>query len=61
VIHAMNHLAPGGLIAFHDYKAACHPGIEGAVEALVLDGGELISVTETIAVVRPPADIPLEV
>lgn len=61
VVKACNLLAPGGLIAFHDYKAPCHQGVEEAVDALILDGGELISVTETLAVVRPPAAIPLEV
>lgn len=61
VVKAMNLLAPGGLLAFHDYKHPSHPGVERAVDDLLLDGGELISVHETIAVVRPPAQIPLEV
>jgi hypothetical protein len=60
-IHAANLLKPGGLLAFHDYKAPCHPGIEEAVDGLLLDGGELLFVTDTLAVVRPPAAIPLEV
>lgn len=54
-------LKTDGLLAFHDYKAPCHPGIEETVDGLILDGGELISVTDTLAVVRPPAAIPLEV
>lgn len=54
-------LAPGGLIAFHDYKTPCHPGIEEAVGELIAEGGELLSVHDTVAVVRPPALIPLEV
>lgn len=61
VIHCLNLLAPGGLLAFHDFKHPSHPGVERAVDDLLLDGGELISVTKTLAVVRPPAAIPLEV
>jgi hypothetical protein len=60
-VKALNLLASGGLIAFHDFKTPCHGGIERVVDELILDGGELISVTETLAVVRPPAAIPLEV
>lgn len=51
-------LSPHGLLAFHDYGLECHPGVKQAVDEL---GGELISVHETIAVVRPPAAILLEV
>jgi predicted O-methyltransferase YrrM len=58
---AIGLLAPGGLLAFHDYKHPSHGGIERVVDELLLDGGELISVHETVAVVRPPARIPLEV
>jgi SAM-dependent methyltransferase len=54
-------LAPNGLILFHDYKHPSHPGVEQAVDDILLDGGELISTHETLAVVRPPARIPLEV
>lgn len=61
VVKALNLLAPGGLLAFHDYKHPCHPGVERAVDDLLLDGGELLSTTDTLAVVRPPAAIPLEV
>jgi protein-L-isoaspartate O-methyltransferase len=61
VVKALNVLASGGLLAFHDYKHPSHPGVEEAVDALLLDGGELISTNETLAVVRPPAAIPLEV
>lgn len=60
-IHAMNLLKPGGLLAFHDYKAPYHPGVEEAVDGLILDGCELLFVTDNLAVVRPPAEIPLEV
>lgn len=54
-------IAPEGLIAFHDYKHPSHPGVEEAVGELIADGGELLSIHETIACVRPPALIPLEV
>jgi hypothetical protein len=57
----LNLLAPGGLLAFHDYKRQGDPGVEQAVDDLLLDGGKLLSLTDTLAVVRPPAEIPLEV
>lgn len=54
-------LAPGGLIAFHDYGSGRDPGVKQAVNELLAAGGELISTHDTLAVVRPPAAIPLEV
>jgi SAM-dependent methyltransferase len=49
-------LAPGGLLAFHDYGRPKDPGVRQAVDAeLLAAGGELVSLTETLAVVRPPA------
>lgn len=54
-------LAEGGLIAFHDYNEPCHPGVTQAVNDLIADGAELISVTDHLAVVKPSASIPLEV
>jgi hypothetical protein len=54
-------LAPNGLIVFHDYKHPSHEGVTDAVDDLIADGGKLLSVTETLAVVRPPALVPLEV
>lgn len=54
-------LAPGGTIAFHDYGEPAHPGVREAVEAFVSDGAEIISIHDTIAVVRPPAEILMEV
>jgi hypothetical protein len=55
-------LAPGGLIAFHDYRTApgeCDggwdPGVTASVNKLLSAGGELISRHDTLAVVRPPA------
>lgn len=54
-------LKPDGLLVFHDYDHPSHPGVKQAVDLLLADGGELISTTETLAVCRPPARIPLEV
>lgn len=54
-------LKSGGLLAFHDYNEPAHPGVAEAVNALVRDGGELLSVTEHLAVVKPPAAILTEV
>lgn len=61
IVKAGEVLAADGLLAFHDYEHPCHPGIKQAVDLLLADGGELLSITETVAVVRPPARIPLEV
>lgn len=61
IISSLNLLKPDGLLVFHDYKHPSHPGVEQAIDDLLLDGGELLSVHETVAVVRPPARIPLEV
>lgn len=54
-------LADGGMIAFHDYTDPSHQGVTDAVDDLISEGGELISINETLAVVAPPAYIPLEV
>lgn len=54
-------LAPGGLLAFHDYHSSCDPGVTAAVDELLADGGELLSTHSTLAVVRPPAAISVEV
>ncbi len=61
IARACEVLAPGGVLALHDYGQPVHPGIKQAVEELVAEGGSILSVHETIAVVRPPASIPLEV
>lgn len=58
---ARESLAPGGLIVLHDYKHPSHPGVTEAVDELLDEGGALISIHDTLAVVRPPARIPLEV
>lgn len=57
---ALPRLAPGGLLAFHDYQASEHPGIEIAVDELVSAGGSLVLTEKTLAVVRPPAQIAVE-
>jgi SAM-dependent methyltransferase len=49
-------LSPDGLIAFHDYKHPAHPGVTRAIH----ECGEVISVTDTLAVVKP-AGILMEV
>jgi len=46
---ALSVLAPDGLIAFHDFKHPSHPGVEQAAR----ECGEVLSVTDTLAVVRP--------
>jgi hypothetical protein len=58
---AWNLLSPGGLLAFHDYREPMHAGVGIAVDELIAAGGELVSVHDTLAVVRPPAAIPVEV
>lgn len=57
---ALRHLAPGGLLAFHDY-APLDPGVVSAVNQLLAEGGELISICQSLAVVKPPAPLSLEV
>lgn len=54
-------LAPGGLIAFHDYRSEIDPGVTRAVDELIGAGGELLATHESLAVVRPPAALPVEV
>ena len=54
-------LAPGGLIAFHDYRSEIDPGVSRAVDELIAAGGELLSTHTSLAVVRPPAAVPSEV
>lgn len=53
-------LTDDGLIAFHDYKGI-DPGVTSVVDELIDDGGKMISLTNTLAVVRPPAAILQEV
>lgn len=47
-------LAPGGLIAFHDYHKPIDPDVTRAVDDyLATTGAELVEVCDTLAVVRP--------
>ncbi len=58
---AMDVLAPGGLLVFHDYEQPAHPGVTQAVHSLLHSGGAVLSVTNTLAVVQPPEHFTLEV
>lgn len=51
----------GGLLVFHDYNHPVHEGLTEAVGELLDEGGELLETHESLAVVRPPARVPLEV
>lgn len=61
-------LTPDGLIALHDYRAVPgqydgreDPGVREAIHELFAAGGKLLSTHGTLAVVRPPAGLLLEV
>lgn len=54
--HALRLLAPDGLLAFHDYDPR-HPGVTSAVDYLVSKGASLLSTTDSLAVVEPPASV----
>jgi protein-L-isoaspartate O-methyltransferase len=54
-------LRSDGRLVFHDYQSDVHPGVTEVVNVLLANGGELMSTHETLAVVKPPALIPLEV
>jgi hypothetical protein len=54
---ACERLAPGGLLAFHDYRTYegnIDPDVAQAVNELIEMGGELLSRHDSLAVVRPP-------
>lgn len=68
IAFASEMLAPDGLLVFHDYRrcfgehdGGWDEGVTRAVNELLAGGGELISNHATLAVVKPPAAIPLEV
>lgn len=68
IARALEVLAPGGLLAFHDYRLSpgeadgrWDPGVTQAVNELLASGGELLSRHASVAVVKPPALIPQEV
>ena len=50
-----------GLIVFHDYGGVDDRGVTKAVDELLALGGELISTTDSLAVVRPPAAVLMEI
>ncbi len=54
-------LVDGGVLAFHDYRDPAQPGVTRAVDELLGDGGELLEITNNLAVVKVAAAIPLEV
>jgi len=51
---ALRLLTPDGLLVFHDYASAVDPGVTAVVNEIVAAGGTLLSVVESLAVVRPP-------
>ena len=64
---ALRRLAPGGLLAFHDYRkfpgefdGRWDPGVSETVDEFLATGAKLISTHATLAVVKPPADILME-
>jgi hypothetical protein len=62
IASSLARLSPDGLLAFHDFDSRNDPGVTKAVHRHLLDcGGSLVSVHDSLAVVRPPAAIPLEV
>jgi len=57
---AMSVLDNGGLLLFHDFSSN-DPEVMQVVQELLAEGGELLQVTNTLALVRPPSPILLEV
>lgn len=54
LVHALGLLAPGGLIACHDYGGE-HRGVTAAVDRLIQSGAKLVSLTDSLAVLSPAA------
>jgi SAM-dependent methyltransferase len=54
-------LKPGGLLAYHDYASEIDRDVREVVDAMVARGAEVLSVIDSLAVVRPPAAQLLEV
>jgi SAM-dependent methyltransferase len=52
-------LKQGGILAFHDFETN-EPGVTAAVNELCGEGGELLGVVGSLAVVRPPARVLME-
>jgi hypothetical protein len=63
IAEACSRLAPDGLLAFHDYGSPIDPDVTATVDDLISSGAEMLTITGTVAVVRPPAETfsPLEV
>lgn len=61
IIRCMELITDDGLFCFHDYRSNCDPDVTQRVDEFISAGAELISLTDTLAVVRPPAAIPLEI
>jgi len=61
IVRAASVLSHDGLIAFHDYRprpgsydGRWDPGVTQAVDELLSAGGNLVSLTGTVAVIQPP-------
>lgn len=51
-------LAPGGLLAFHDYRSPIDPDVTRAVDAYLSEGATLVDLCGTVAIVRPLPRLP---
>lgn len=51
--HALKLLAPGGLLAFHDYHSQKDPDVAVAVNELLLGDARLVETCDSLAVVQP--------
>jgi len=66
---ALSVLRPGGLLVFHDYRlyagevsdGCWNPGVTAAVDDFLSGGAELLGRFDSLAVVRPPATVLMEV
>lgn len=58
---ALSVVASDGLVVFHDYSIGIDKGVDAAVDEFLESGATLVSQTKSLAVVKPPAAIPLEV
>lgn len=55
---ALGSLRPGGVLVFHDYRSDKDPGVTEAVDKFIDAGATLIETVETLAIVRPPVQVP---
>lgn len=58
---ALSVISDDGLIVFHDYHIGIDRGVDAAVDEFIETGAVLVSQTKSLAVVKAPAAIPLEV